>query len=97
MNFKDLIKRPSAFVPILMSILAIIILLIHIMIAGVEEKQGEEIVTDVFEILIIWQLPVIIFFALKWMSQSFKNALIVLFLQIAVAAGAFCLIYHFHL
>lgn len=97
MNFKELIKRPSAFVPVLMSITAIIILLYNIMIVGVEQKQGEEIVTGIYEILIIWQLPVIAFFAFKWGSQNFKNGLIVLLIQILAIAAGFILIDYFNL
>jgi hypothetical protein len=97
MNFGELIKRPSAFVPIIMSLLAMIILLFHNLMTRGERRQGEEIVSGIFEILLVWQLPVIVFFAFKWVPQSFKNGLIVLFLQIAAIAAGFCLIYQFHI
>jgi hypothetical protein len=82
MNFSLMIKNPSAFVPLIMSFLAITIVVIHINIYGVVRDTDEGTAAHLFQLIIAAQAPIIAYFAFKWIPQNPKNGFKILFLQI---------------
>jgi hypothetical protein len=81
-----LIKQTSAWLPVAMSLAALALLLGYVAIAGVHEPRGDEgAAARVFQLLLVAQLPMLGYFALKWVPQSPRNALLILAVQIAVA------------
>jgi hypothetical protein len=81
MTFKHLIKKPSAFIPLVMSCAALLALLAVAATVGVTYHEDEGAPARIFQLLMVLQVPIIAFFALKWVPRSPRPALVVLLLQ----------------
>jgi hypothetical protein len=92
MNF-SLLKRPSAFLPIAMSLVAFALVLGHAAIYGIIHEADEGSVAHLFQILMVGQVPIVAYFAWKWLPQVPKQALGVLALQAAAGLAAFASVY----
>jgi hypothetical protein len=88
MNLLAIIKRPSAFLPIAMSLVAMSIVLGHVAIFGAARETDEGAAAHIFQLLIVAQLPIVAFFAIKWLPQTPKLALPVLALQALAGLAA---------
>jgi hypothetical protein len=82
------LKRPSAFLPITMSLLALAIVLFHISMYGTAREPDEGTAAHLWQLLMAGQLPIIAFFAIRWLRQSPRSALLVLALQAAAGLVA---------
>jgi hypothetical protein len=82
-------QRPSALLPIAMSVAALALVLGHVAIYGVVHEADEGAVAHLWQLLMAGQVPLIAYFAFKWLPQSPGRALCVLALQ-ALAAVAAC-------
>ena len=90
-------KQPSALLPIAMSIAALALVLTHVALFGVGDEADEGTAAHLWQLLMAGQVPVVAYFALRWLPQAPGQALAVLFLQ-AVAALAACVpVYWFKL
>ena len=81
-------KRPSAWIPILMSLAALTIVLVHITRFGTAREADEGTSAHLWQILMAGQLPIIAWFAIKWLPQTPKRALAVLALQVTAGLAA---------
>jgi len=94
MNFSTL-KRPSALIPLAMSFAALSVVLGHIAIFGAAHEADEGTAAHLWQLLMAGQIPIIAFFAIKWLPRSPRQALPVLVLQavagLAAAAPVFLL------
>ena len=88
MNSLTMMKRPSAFLPVAMSSVALMTVLGHVAIFGVAREADEGAAAHVFQLLMITQLPIMTFFAIKWLRQNPRQTLLVLALQLAAAVAA---------
>lgn|ERR1700693_3676299 len=88
MNVSTIIKRPSAFLPITMSLIALATVLIHISMFGVAREADEGTAAHIWQLLMAVQVPIVGYFAMKWVPQSPRQALVVLALQVAAALAA---------
>src|SRR5262245_12210354 len=95
-NLFDTLKHPSAFLPIAMSLLAVTAVLTHIALAGTAPQLDEGTAAHFWQLLMAGQLPIILFFAIKWLPQSPRYALAILVLQGGAAAAAFASVYLLH-
>ena len=86
-SFTTMIKRPSAFIPVAMSMTALAVLLGSIALFGVVHEKDEGATAHIWQILMAGQLPVLAFFAIKWLPRAPKPTLCVLSLH-ALAALA---------
>ena len=93
----SLIKQPSAFLPIAMSLAALALVLGHIAIFGVVHEADEGTPAHLFQLLMAGQVPIVAYFALKWLPRAPRQALGVLALQAAAMIAAFAPVYWFHL
>jgi MFS superfamily sulfate permease-like transporter len=87
MRFMSMLKRPSAFLPVLMSLAALGTVLIFLAMHGVVHEPDEGTAAHIWQLLMALQAPVIAFFAMKWLPRAPRQALYVLVLQ-ALAALA---------
>jgi hypothetical protein len=78
-----LVKQPSGFIPIAMSLAALALVLGHIATFGVPHEADEGTAAHLWQLLMAGQLPVVAYFALKWLPKSPGETLRVLALQIA--------------
>jgi len=83
-----MITRPTAFVPIAMSLAALGIVFVHILIAGTARQADEGTAAHLWQLLMALQIPIIGFFAIRWLPQSPRSALPVLALQAVAALAA---------
>jgi hypothetical protein len=58
-------KQPSAFLPLAMSLAALLMVLGHAAIFGVVHEADEGTAAHVFQLLMAAQVPVVAFFAIK--------------------------------
>ena len=92
-----IIKHPSAWLPVAMSLTALAMLLGYLATFGVVHEADEGTAAHIFQILMGGQAPIVAFFALKWLPRAPKQALLVLALQIGAALAAFFPVYFFQL
>lgn len=92
---KSLIKHPTAWVPIVMSATALAILLFYVAQFGTAQNEDEGTAAHLFQLLMAGQLPIIAFFAVKWLPQAPKQALQILALQFCTGLIPFILLFIF--
>ena len=85
---KLLMKKPSAFLPMAMSLIALATVMIHIALFGVGRQADEGAAAHIWQILMAAQIPIMAFFAIRWLPQTPRQALLVLTLQVGAALSA---------
>jgi hypothetical protein len=93
----SLIKHPSAFLPLAMSLSALAVVLAHIAIFGAVREPDERTAAHLWQLLMAGQVPVVVWFAAKWLPQGPGAALCVLTLQAVAILGACAPVYYFKL
>ena len=83
-----LLKHPSGFIPIIMSMGALSIVIGCAAMFGVARRADEGAAAHSWQLLMAGQLPLIAFFAIKWLSKAPKECAFVLVLQVAAALSA---------
>jgi len=78
---KAILKKPSAFLPLAMSFGALATVLIYVAVFGPAPQADEGTAAHIWQILMAGQIPIIGFFALRWLPQTPREALLVLVLQ----------------
>jgi hypothetical protein len=94
--FGAMIKRPSAFLPVAMSLTALTLVLVHIALFGTAREPDEGTAAHLWQILMAGQMPVLAFFAIKWLPRAPRQALYVLSLQIAAALASMAPVFYFN-
>ena len=89
----SLVKQPSAFLPVAMSVIALLLVLGHAARFGVVHEADEGTPAHVFQLLMVFQIPLVAYFVLKWLPRSAGRAVGVLALQAAAALAAFGAVY----
>jgi hypothetical protein len=87
------IRQPSAFVPLTMSLAALAIVLGHAAVYGVAHEADEGAAAHLFQILMVAQVPVVAFFAIRWLPRAPRQALRVLAMQAGAALAAFAAVF----
>lgn len=80
-----------------MSLTALTILLGHIALFGIVREADEGTAAHLFQLLIGGQVPIVAFFAVKWLPRAPKQALGVLAIQIIAALAACSPVFYFNL
>ena len=93
MNIKAMIKRPSAFLPVAMSSTALGIVLVYVIRFGTARQPDEGTAAHLWQLLVAGQMPIILFFAIRWLPRAPRYALPVLALQAAAAVAALAPVY----
>lgn len=91
----SLLKKPSAWLPMTMSLAALTLVLGYLARYGVTHEPDEGAAAHVFQLLIVAQLPVMAYFALKWLPKTPGQALLVLALQAVLALAALAPVWWF--
>ena len=90
-----LLKKPSGWLPVTMSGAAVALVVVHVARYGMVREADEGTSAHLFQLLMVAQLPVVLFFASKWLPKTPKQALWVLGLQAVAAMAAFAAVYLF--
>lgn len=89
----SLIKRPSAYLPILMSLAALILVVGHAVVFGIVHETDEGAAAHIWQMLMAFQLPIVAYFILKWLPSRPKEALQILALEAALWLANFAGVY----
>jgi hypothetical protein len=88
MSGESLLRRPSAFAPIAMSLGALLIVVVRIAVAGTAPEADEGTAAHFWQLLMGLQVPFIILFAARWVPQAPRKALPILGMQAGAALAA---------
>jgi hypothetical protein len=88
-----LIKQPLALLPIAMSLAALALVLGHAAIFGITPEADEGTAAHVWQILMSAQLPIVVYFVLKWLPRRPREALQVLALLAGTWLANFAAVY----
>lgn len=99
MTFPISLKRPSAFLPLAMSVAALVLVLGHVAVVGVAaaRQPDEGAIAHIFQFLIVAQIPLVAFFAIRWLPRAPRISLPVLVLQAVAVVAALAPVYFFNL
>jgi hypothetical protein len=86
-------KQPSALIPLAMSLAALALVLVHAARFGIVHEADEGTSAHLFQILMAAQVPVVAFFAVKWLPRAPVQTLQVLALQAGAAIAAFAAVF----
>ena len=85
MSVGVLIKTRSAFLPIAMSLGALVLLLWHVAAFGVVREADEGAAAHIYQLLMAAQVPIVAYFAISWLPRAPRQALLVVALQVGAA------------
>jgi hypothetical protein len=83
-----ILRNPSAFVPIMMSLAALALVDGLLVTVGLTHEADEGTPAHLWQLLMAGQLPVMAYFAATWLPRKPKEALFVLVLQAAAGVAA---------
>jgi hypothetical protein len=86
-------RQPIAYIPVAMSIAALVTVLYHIAMFGLARETDEGAAAHIWQLLMAGQVPVVAFYALKWLPRAPTTALQVLALQVGAALTALAPVY----
>ena len=97
MNFPTTIKLPSAFLPLAMSIAAIVVVLGDAALFGAAREADEGAAAHLWQLLVAGQVPLVAYFAIRWLPRTPRSAFSVLALQALAVLAALAPVYFLHL
>ena len=80
-----------------MSGVALVVVLGHLAIYGVAREADEGAAAHLFQLLMVTQVPIIIFFLCKWFPKGPRSALSTFALQVGAALIALAPVFYFNL
>ena len=101
-SFTTMIKRPSAYLPVAMSLTALTVVLIAatpalIAHTHIPHDPDEGSIAHIWQLLMTVQMPIVLFFAIKWLRRAPSQTLRVLALQAGAWLASCAPIYFLHL
>jgi hypothetical protein len=101
-SFGVLMKRPSAFLPLAMSFTALAMLLgaiVHGYVTGYRlvRETDEGAIAHLWQLLMAGQMPILAFFAIKWLPRAPRQTLYVLALQAGAVLASMAPVYFLNL
>lgn len=88
MSPSTLLKRPSAFLPVAMSLVALATVLVYLASHGPAPQADEGAAAHIWQLLMAAQVPIVLYFAIRWVPESPREAVPILALQLAAAVAA---------
>lgn len=83
-----MLKKLSAFLPVAMSFGALAVVLVFLAFHGPAPQPDEGAAAHIWQLLMAGQIPVVLFFATKWLPRSPRQAVAILALQVGAALAA---------
>lgn len=99
MRFSQILRHPSAFLPVVLSAAALATVGIALAVLGSDaiRQPDEGTAAHIWQLLMGGQLPIVGFFAIKWVPRAPTQALFVLALQAGAGLAALTPVYLLHL
>jgi hypothetical protein len=95
--FGTVMKQPSAFLPLAMSVIALAMVLGYVAKYGGGPVHDEGAVGHLWQLLMAFQMPIIAFFAFKWLPRAPRQALCVLAQHAGAALASLAVVFFFGL
>jgi hypothetical protein len=92
-SVKRLMKSRSAFLPPVLSFAALFTVAIHVALFGIARQADEGAAAHIWQLLMAAQIPIIAFFAIKWLPREPLRTLAVLGIQACAALAALAPVY----
>ena len=92
-SFSANMKHPSAYIPMAMSLTALALVLGSVARFGAVREPDEGAIAHIWQILMALQVPVIVFFAVKWVRRAPRQTLPILVLQAGAALVSLCTVF----
>lgn len=89
----SLLKKPSAYLPLAMSLAALSLVLGHAAVFGIVHEADEGAAAHIWQILMAAQLPFVAYFILRWAPQQLKETFQVLALLAGTWLANFAAVY----
>jgi hypothetical protein len=96
MDLVSVLRRPSAFLPLAMSVGALAVVLLFLAAHGPAPQPDEGAAAHIWQLLMAGQIPIALFFAIKWIPRDPRPAILVLVLQFAAALAAMAPVFLLH-
>jgi hypothetical protein len=96
-SFGAVARRPSAFLPVAMSLTALAIVLGHVVFYGAAREADEGAAAHLWQLLMAGQAPVLAFFAIKWLPRAPRQTLAVLGVQAGAVLASLAPVYFLNL
>jgi len=96
MRILQVLKHPSAFLPIAMSLAGLALIGIVLLRHGTAPQADEGTAAHLWQLLMAGQVPIIAFFAIKWLPQAPRAAVPVLGLQLVAGVAAAAPVFLLH-
>ena len=96
-HWAGIVKRPTAYLPVLMSLAALALVLVHVAWFGTQRQADEGTPAHLFQLLMAAQLPIIATFVAKSLPQAPRHTLAILAIQLLAAFAAFAPVFYFDL
>jgi hypothetical protein len=77
----SLFKQPSAWIPLVMSLVALAMILGYVAMFGIVQNEDEGAPARIFQLIMLAQLPIAGYFAVRWLPKRPMQTLMVLALQ----------------
>ena len=97
-SFAAVVRYPSALIPIVMSLTVLSLVIGPIPFDGVPVREADEgTIAHLWQLLMAGQMPILAFFAIKWLPRAPKQALGVLALQAGAVLASMAPVFYFNL
>jgi len=96
MTIPNMLAKPSGILPVAMSLAALALVMGHLVLAGAARQPDEGTDAHLWQLLMGAQLPIVAFFAIKWLPRTPRQALAVLALQAGAGLAALAPVYLLH-
>lgn len=83
-----MLRHPSAFLPIVLSLGALATVLLRIALVGTDPEPDEGTAAHIWQLLMACQAPIALYFALRFVPRAPREALPVVGLQLAAMLAA---------
>jgi hypothetical protein len=81
----EFFKRPSAFLPIMLSLVAVSLVVAHIATDGMAPQPDEGTMAHLWQLLMAAQVPITAYFLVRWVAVAPRAVLTVFGVQLATA------------
>ena len=88
-----MLRLPSAFIPVAMSLAALAVVVGQVIAFGVAREADEGAAAHLWQLLMGGQVPFVAYFAVKWLRPAPKFGLLVLAIQVVAALVAVAPVY----
>jgi hypothetical protein len=85
-TFRGLLRKPSAWVPPVLSFAALGLIVAHVALVGVARQADEGAEARIFQLLTLATAVMIVAFAVRWLPVAPRAAVLIVALQLLIAA-----------